>query len=113
MICAPDASLEGFMVAAAVRAASPEVTVLTASTGHCEQSVCFFAGGRAGGSPASECRLSRAGAGRGAARQRRGAHLYACGADSLLVLRHSQRPDGDARRRLLRHLQKSAKLRRR
>ena len=39
--------------------------------------------------------------------QRRGAHLYACGADSLLVLRHSQqsqRPDGDARRHLLRAL---------
>ena len=51
--------------------------------------------------PASECRVSRAGAGRAAARQRRGAHLYACGADSLLVLRHSQRPSGDARRRLL------------
>jgi len=68
---------------------------------------------RAGGSPASECQVSRAGAGRGAARQRRGAHLEARGADSLLVLRHSQRPDGDARRRLLRHLQKSAKLRRR
>ena len=98
MICAPDASLEGFMVAAAVRAASPEVTVLTANTGRREQSVCFFAGGRG---PASECRVSRAGAGRAAARQRRGAHLYACGADSLLVLRHSQRPDGDARRRLL------------
>jgi len=48
MICAPDASLEGFMVAAAVRAASPEVTVLTANTGRREQSVCFFAGGRAG-----------------------------------------------------------------
>ena len=52
--------------------------------------------GRAGGCPASECRVSRAGAGRGAAKQRRGAHLEARGADSLLVLRHSQRPDGDA-----------------
>ena len=60
-----------------------------------------FASLRAGGSPASECRVSRAGAGRAAARQRRGAHLEARGADSLLVLRHSQRPDGDARRRLL------------
>ena len=44
--------------------------------------------------------MSRAGAGRAAARQRREAHLEARGADSLLVLRHSQRPDGDARRRL-------------
>ena len=75
------------------------VSGMPASTGRREQSVCFFAGKRG---PASECRVSSAGAGRAAARQNRGAHLYACGADSLLVLRHSQRPDGDARRRLLR-----------
>ena len=59
------------------------VSGMPASTGRREQSVCFFAGKRG---PASECRVSRAGAGRGAARQRREAHLEARGADSLLVL---------------------------
>ena len=49
--------------------------------------------------PGESCR--RWTSGREADWQRRGAHLEACGADSLLVLRHSQRPDGDARRRLL------------
>ena len=56
------------------------VSGMPASTGRREQSVCFFAGKRG---PASECRVSRAGAGRGAARQTgRGAELtlrLACG----------------------------------
>ena len=85
------------------------VSGMPASTGRREQSVCFFAGKRG---PASECRVSRAGAGRAAARQNRGAHLEARGADSLLVLRHSQRPGGDARRHLLRCRWRSQKFRR-
>ena len=49
------------------------VSGMPASTGRREQSVCFLAGKRG---PASECRVSRAGAGRGAARQTgRGAAL--------------------------------------
>ena len=77
------------------------VSGMPASTGRREQSVCFFAGGRESRirMPGESCR--RWTRGREADWQRRGAHLDACGADSLLVLRHSQRPGGDARRRLL------------